>query len=84
MSARADLCGGRSAMIVPTATSVSVRDTHRRAFNLPGSGRVTGNSHLTGRLRIRIGQEGLADGLLTSCRRSVRSSRMGLASRLNE
>jgi hypothetical protein len=30
MSARADLCGGRSAMIVPTATSQGATEIHDR------------------------------------------------------
>ena len=33
MSARADLCGGRSAMIVPTATSLTIRLLTRDASN---------------------------------------------------
>jgi hypothetical protein len=47
----------------------------RRTESSPsGSGRLTGYPHLTGRLPIRIGPEGLADGLLTSCRPSARNS----------
>jgi len=41
MSARADLCGGRSAMIVPTATSPSAAVALMNS-NLPGSGWITG------------------------------------------
>src|SRR5258707_1328697 len=45
MSARTDLCGGRSAMIVPTATSPNSADTRLSRFLC--SGWITGNPHLT-------------------------------------
>src|SRR5258708_29433040 len=45
MSARTDLCGGRSAMIVPTATLPNSADTRLSSFL--GSGRITGKPHLT-------------------------------------
>jgi hypothetical protein len=72
MSARTDLCGGRSAMIVPTATSFTSEDSSCLYSRLVGQmtwraySRVTGKPHLTGSLPIQIGSEGLADGLLTS------------------
>ena len=45
MSARTDLCGGRSAMIVPTATSPKSADTRLSRFL--GSGRITGKPEVT-------------------------------------
>ena len=72
MSARADLCGGRSAMVVPTATSVTgserkrlleqllrIRFGHARPSNLNHDGRNQGQQK-AGKLRMS-GPDDLSD-----------------------
>ena len=56
MSARADLCGGRSAMIVPTATSSSVAG--RQIFVSHNPGRITAHPDLPQNgCNVRVGDD---------------------------
>jgi hypothetical protein len=71
MSARADLCGGRSEMIVPTATSLSTTSDFRSSGRMTATRKLPQNRVMSGWATTHSEPEKKKLGTATTIKRTV-------------